>query len=195
MDLNVPAPLTPSLLSREIDALKRRLSEPTRMDAALPDIVTPEFKKWFGDSKVLDAEGKPLVMYHGTAARFTEFDLRKTGQIHYQGRNAFHFISEKSCAENYALNAAGRNREAITMAVYLSLKNPLRFRAIDRYAAIEHYDANISADVFGHIADGHDGVLTRYDGGVFAVVFDPVLIKSATDNRGTFDLNTPDITF
>jgi hypothetical protein len=24
------------------------------------------FKKWFGDSKVVDADGKPLVVYHGS---------------------------------------------------------------------------------------------------------------------------------
>ena len=29
-------------------------------------IETPEFKKWFGDSEVVDAEGKPLVVYHFT---------------------------------------------------------------------------------------------------------------------------------
>jgi len=29
---------------------------------------TPEFKKWFGDSKVVDKDGKPLVVYHGTTA-------------------------------------------------------------------------------------------------------------------------------
>lgn len=27
---------------------------------------TSAFKKWFGDSKVVDAEGKPLVVYHGS---------------------------------------------------------------------------------------------------------------------------------
>ena len=31
---------------------------------------TPAFKAWFGDSKVVDAEGKPLVVYHGTRRRF-----------------------------------------------------------------------------------------------------------------------------
>lgn len=35
---------------------------------------TPAFKEWFGESKVVDAEGKPLVVYHGTQTpRFTEF--------------------------------------------------------------------------------------------------------------------------
>ena len=37
---------------------------------------SPEFKKWFGSSKVVDKQGKPLVMYHGTKADFTEFKSR-----------------------------------------------------------------------------------------------------------------------
>ena len=32
---------------------------------------TKQFKRWFGDSKVVDEEGDPLVVYHGT-----EDDLR-----------------------------------------------------------------------------------------------------------------------
>ena len=34
----------------------------------LPKTDTPEFKAWFGNSKVVDADGKPLVVYRGTAA-------------------------------------------------------------------------------------------------------------------------------
>ncbi len=39
-----------------------------------PQTDTPEFKKWFGDSKVVDADGKPLVVYHGTNAEFDVFE-------------------------------------------------------------------------------------------------------------------------
>lgn len=35
---------------------------------AAPD--TPAFRKWFGDSKVVDGDGKPLVFYHGGAPDF-----------------------------------------------------------------------------------------------------------------------------
>jgi len=31
------------------------------------------FRAWFGDSKVVDAEGKPLVLFHGTAADIQSF--------------------------------------------------------------------------------------------------------------------------
>ena len=32
---------------------------------------TPEFKRWFGDSKVVDADGKPLMFYYGGTPDFT----------------------------------------------------------------------------------------------------------------------------
>lgn len=36
---------------------------------AVPDPTdTPEFRAWFGDSKAVDAAGKPLVVYHGSPA-------------------------------------------------------------------------------------------------------------------------------
>ena len=31
-----------------------------------PAINSEAFKSWFGDSKVVDDDGKPLVVYHGT---------------------------------------------------------------------------------------------------------------------------------
>lgn len=42
---------------------------------------TPSFKAWFGDSKVVDAEGKPLVVYHGTARDFVEFRSTSGGSL------------------------------------------------------------------------------------------------------------------
>ena len=35
------------------------------------------FVRWFGDSKVVDAEGKPMVVYHGTKDIFTAFKGRR----------------------------------------------------------------------------------------------------------------------
>jgi len=50
-------------------------------------VRTPEFKKWFGDwendpenaSKVVDENGEPLVVYHGTNEEFTIFEENKIG--------------------------------------------------------------------------------------------------------------------
>ncbi len=41
---------------------------------------TQQFKRWFGKSKIVDSDGNPLVMYHGTRAEngdFTVFDSSK----------------------------------------------------------------------------------------------------------------------
>jgi hypothetical protein len=35
--------------------------------------TTPEFKRWFGDSKVVNADGTPKLMYHGTAYDISAF--------------------------------------------------------------------------------------------------------------------------
>ncbi len=44
------------------------------------NIDTPEFRKWFGDSKVVDESGKPLVVYHGAEnGDYTAFDPGKLG--------------------------------------------------------------------------------------------------------------------
>lgn len=37
------------------------------------------FYDWFGDSKVVDEQGRPLVVYHGTNAEFDTFDISKAG--------------------------------------------------------------------------------------------------------------------
>jgi GNAT superfamily N-acetyltransferase len=43
-----------------------------RAPAPTDPTSTPAFRRWFGDSKVVDSEGKPLVVHHGTTAG--EFD-------------------------------------------------------------------------------------------------------------------------
>lgn len=53
------------------------VSRPTRNSAGKPLAQTEEgvrnFWRWFGDSKVVDADGKPLVVYHGTNSDFDQF--------------------------------------------------------------------------------------------------------------------------
>lgn len=80
---------------------------------------TPEFKSWFGNSKVVDANGDPLVVYHGTSADFNEFDYGKIGT---QGRAegaGFYFTNNQSVAKGYGS----------TMEVYLSIEKPLAYDA------------------------------------------------------------------
>ncbi len=78
------------------------------------DQESPEFKSWFGESKIIDKTGKPLVVYHGTKADFDAFDLNKIGQNGLALGPSFYFTDSKSVAEGW-----GNPR-----AFYLSVKNP-----------------------------------------------------------------------
>ena len=74
------------------------------------DINTPEFKEWFGDSKVVDKNGRPLVVYHGTNAEFDIFSKEKIKR-----GTGFWFSSNKETSKEY-----GDIKE-----FYLSVKNPI----------------------------------------------------------------------
>lgn len=168
-------------------------------DSTAPDQTkTPEFRRWFGDSKVVDADGKPLVVYHGTDADFDTFDLAKAGSGTDTGMfgTGFYFTPDQSEANRYP-----RGRNAATLPVYLSLKNPLVIRGesdipeVDSPPDAEDADKRYS-DAFREraIADGHDGVIHYADGRIAQVIaFRPEQIKSATANRGTFDPDSPSI--
>jgi len=65
-----------------------------------------EFARWFGDSKVVKADGKPLIVYHGSDATFRKFAAGEFG---------FHF------GDKDAADMMGTVR-----AYYLSIQNPLR---------------------------------------------------------------------
>ena len=80
---------------------------------------TPAFKRWFGKSKVVDENGKPLVVYHGTQ-ELDDYTQEEGGAFaQFTGRPNW-FGVEPYTASGYA-KATG------TMyPVYLSIKNPLQ---------------------------------------------------------------------
>lgn len=55
------------LRSGEVGGVGDRGEPETRF--SLAQTKTPEFKSWFGDSKIVTPEGNPRVMYHGTFSR------------------------------------------------------------------------------------------------------------------------------
>jgi hypothetical protein len=69
---------------------------------------TPEFKRWFGDSKVVDERGRPLVVYHGTNQDITSFAREAGGRNTRSplGKLGFFFTSESEVAGDYAAYAA-----------------------------------------------------------------------------------------
>jgi hypothetical protein len=73
---SIPMKNTKAIANTKAGATERPDQDP---DADIPFNIerkqtsTPAFKKWFGDSKVVDEDGKPLVVYHGTKQDFSEF--------------------------------------------------------------------------------------------------------------------------
>lgn len=83
---------------------------------------TPEFRNWFGDSKVVDAGGKPLVVYHGTQEDITNMEGFDPDRAKSEG-GGFYF-SDSPLFKNRATNAntyAGKRGTVIP--VYLKSEN------------------------------------------------------------------------
>lgn len=135
---------------------------------------TPEFKRWFGNSKVVGTDGKPLVVYHGTSKDFTQFRMGVRG-IHW-------FTSNPSEASNYS--EADGWKGANVKPLFASIKNPAGWDEYNR------------GDISQLESAGYDGVIIKDKGGSLSgFVFDPKKLKSATGNSGAFDPNNPSILY
>lgn len=80
------------------------------------------FWRWFGDSKVVDAEGRPVVVYHGTSKEFDTFNTEAGVGARHGGGSFFTANPEK--ANTYA---GGGDRNV--MPVYLRMSAPVRVQA------------------------------------------------------------------
>lgn len=145
---------------------------------------SPDFKDWFGDSKVVDADGKPLTVYHGTHAdKFSIFHCPDSvwvgpGMNDVKDIHRIYFTDSKKTARTY-----GKRVEE----VYLSMKNPL-----DLNAAGEPWGKFHPAGYLPQaVSNGHDGMIVRNlrddatgkgTPATTYIAFDPNQIKSATGN-------------
>ena len=72
------------------------------------------FKRWFGDSKVVDADGKPLVVYHG-ASRSDRIGDRFRRDRATSGPMAF-FTDSPDLASSYAASKSDTSNEVLSYA-------------------------------------------------------------------------------
>ena len=87
------------------------------------------FYKWFGDSKVVDEQGRPLVVYHGTSAEFSVFDITKVGEsTRNKGIFGYGFYSsnKEKIASSYRRTKGDLLPEGqgYIMPLYYKLENP-----------------------------------------------------------------------
>ena len=165
-------------------------------------VRTTRFKKWFGDwendpensSKVVDENGEPKVVYHGTGFNFTVFDTPPNMPRIFTS-------SSLDFAEGYGQ----------AMKLFANIRNPLTmdFEGRDAFELV-----NIDGRQLDDIEEltlyagknGYDGVVARNvsDVGTHTstlklndeyIVIRPNQLKSATENVGTYDINDNDIRF
>lgn len=157
---------------------------------------TPEFRGWFGGSRVVDRSGSPLVVYHGSEVSIDKF------------RGGTFFTSDPHNASGYAASQAeptftrlgeGEGSPQVT-PVYLSLKNPMEVTAPDEtsWDSIPFEGGFVTTNELVDIAKerGHDGLIVRNimdagsadapDTSDTYVAFHPGQVKSAIGNVGTY---------
>ena len=160
-------------------------------------------------SKVVDPQtGEPLVVYHGTASDFSEFQKKQATDKEGRrlsmgwGSQKFYFATypgaASSAAEWAAVSKDRPGNAANVMPVYLRIENPISGaeyasqlsavvgEGMGRDAAIKALDKRL-------MAEGYDGIVDEDSGGI--AVFDGKQVKSAIGNNGNFDPANPDIRF
>jgi hypothetical protein len=169
-----------------------------------PKIESKAFKNWFGKSKVVDENSKPIVVYHGTKDDIEQF---MKGQPNKKDAgwlgDGFYFTDNPELASTYAQYLKSGPEGANVLPVYLSIKNPYEATIRDKEylmmadrrgdkAALKEFTDNL-------IKQGYDGVVLDYkkqmgvtDPVKEYVAFKPEQIKSVF-NKGEFDPTNPNM--
>ena len=139
-------------------------------------VKSPYFKKWFGKSKVVDEEGNPLVVYHGTSEKFTKFDPNmwdeRGASLVEEG---IYFSESKKVAQEYMPEDGSGN----LMQIYLKLENPFIVKTTKQESFLETLDSGKNY----LIENGYDGLIYDFKGQPKEfVALSPEQIKSATGN-------------
>ena len=167
------------------------------------------FKKAFGESKLLNPDGSPTIQYHGTAKEFDTFDPKmfQTGDSGYSGLGIY-TSPNRVGAESYAVSSAKNHTGEIkptVMEMYGLGKNPIRTHDLpEGFDLFDfHRPRNWAGDVplEKQLLD-HDVAIRTQRGGTHIApdhmshenVFPTnTQLKSSTGNRGTFDMRDPNI--
>lgn len=191
-------------------------------------VRTKAFKDWFGDwennpkeaSKVVDQNGEPLVVYHGTSFNFTTF--KKGTESYFTNDKKSAILYSTDIIDTDAGDALGMTPDdARLMPVFLNIKNPyrnekglIRDSQIPKHIKENQDGAIVKAIGFPHTLEiekalgaeiktlqkqypelSYDEVLEKvtYKGEAQYVIKDPNQAKSATENIGEFSTLDNDI--
>ena len=75
-----------------VDGVERTVYNSNGERIAKSEPALRNFWNWFGDSKVVDEDGRPLVVYHGSTKKFEIFDINKSSKESNLG-SGFYFTN------------------------------------------------------------------------------------------------------
>jgi Large polyvalent protein-associated domain 5/ADP-Ribosyltransferase in polyvalent proteins/Large polyvalent protein-associated domain 1 len=198
----------------EVDGKFRSRLNANGKPIANTDEAIRNFWRWFGDSKVVDDRGRPLVVYHGSPdTRFLKSDAVFKSQRERLGLGnplgAHWFASSLSTAKTYADPKRSfdyQNAEEGIVEAYLKLENPLVVRGNGQNWRVAQKQGKTGDLIEEAVKGKYQGVIIRevkddYNNGLGTkstdtyVVFESNQIKSATGNQGSFSAVNPDIRF
>lgn len=157
-------------------------------------------------SKVVDENGEPMVVYHGTLADgLRQFSTDFIGSRYSYDEKGFFFISNRKIADDYAVSEFDASRRGEVIDAYVSLGNPLVvnsewcrknglgsnvFKDNDVIEFWDNYQSLIVEE-----SEKNDGVIVTDGETSMVVAFFPNQIKSATGNNGNFSTTEDDILY
>lgn len=156
--------------------------------------ATAAFKTWFGDSKVVDKQAEPKILYHGTGEDFTVFDQGRSGSStrHSTAPLGIFMTGDRDTAQAYADKASdGMPGYARIMQLYAAIRNPYMMSVAESQAIESPGDAVTFRAKLER--EGYDGI--NLQGTDTWIAFSNTQVKSATDNNGEFDEWSGDIRF
>ena len=197
-----------------IDGVLRQTENSLGRPIASDETALKAFWNWFGNSAMVDSDGRPIVMFHSTLDDISEFD--KHGQfMGYTGVSGISVTDSPEMASRYLdrygdFRYDGKRFDKNVMPVYVKTENPL-YRNEPFKAPIslgsplpkdycpqlvkQGYDALIREDAISRRGSVKHSEAKNAIKGLEVVIFNPTNVKSAIGNFGTFDPNNRDIRF
>lgn len=183
-------------------------------------VRTPEFKEWFGDwendptnaSKVVDENGEPMVVYHGTSVSSRRFFKFKDGAPNWFTPSEYYAKAFTFDEDIPVMYPSFIKIEKLLYLGYIDgdvISGKIRSLSLDTgisESSIRYIGSKERADKVYQITNsplfkreamalGYDGMMA-FEGGVDSfAVFSPSQIKSATENTGSFDGMNDDIRY
>lgn len=96
------------------------LTSPLTESEALNVTQNKRFLSWFGNSVVINSDGSPKIVYHGTGASEAEFD-----KFSFKSFPAVYFAENKTYSEWFAAQKSSNKKISQLFKVYLRVINPI----------------------------------------------------------------------